>query len=342
MFVHVDPVHGSAGTLPAVYDQAALFGKVQAFGPGALAQFPNGASQTQNGADIGVGYENDNWRFDLGTTPLGFLVQDVVGGVKYDGKLGDVGFKVDVSRRPVTSSLLSYAGARDPVTGEVWGGVRSNGIDLGLSRYEQDWDAAVTVGFHRLTGRKVPGNNEFSARLSTDHELIHRDDVEVSLGATLTQWNYVRELSHYTFGQGGYYSPQSYTSLGLPLEWTGRIGRWSYRLKGSVSYAWSRSNDSPFYPGDQALQAMATGSPLPSGYSRPVYGGGSSSGIGYAAQGALEYQINRDYFIGGAFDLDRSAYYSPNFFTLYLRRNLFPWTQPVPYPPRSPKPYSQY
>lgn len=342
MFVHVDPVHGSAGTLPAVYDQAALFGKVQAFGPGALAQFPNGASQSQNGADIGVGYENDNWRFDLGTTPLGFLVQDVVGGVKYDGKLGDVGFKVDVSRRPVTSSLLSYAGQRDPVTGQVWGGVRSNGADIGFSRYEHDWDASANIGFHRLTGRNVPGNNYFAARLSADRNLINRDDMQVSVGATATQWNYGKDLSHYTFGQGGYYSPQSYTSFGVPLEWTGRVGRLSYRLKGSASYSWSHSNDSPFYPGSPVLQAQALGSPLPSGYSSPVYGGGSSTGIGYTAQGSLEYQLNSDYFVGGAFDIDRSAYYSPNFFTLYVRRVFYPWTQPVPYPPRPPKPYSQY
>ena len=342
LFVHVDPVQASAGRLPAVYDQAALYGKVQAFGPASLAQFPNGASQSQSGADLGVGYQTDDWRFDIGTTPVGFLVQDIVGGVKHDGKFGDVGYSVDVSRRPVTSSLLSYAGARDPVTGEIWGGVRSLGADFGLSRYEHDWDASATAGLHRLSGRNVPGNNYFALRVAGDWNFINRDDLQFSLGLAATHWNYGKDLSHYTFGQGGYYSPQSYTSFGLPAEWTGRLGRLAYQLKGSVSYSWSRNDDSPFYPNDPALQAMALVSPLPSGYSAPVYSGGSGSGIGYALKGALEYQINPDYFVGGAFDLDRSAYYAPNFFTLYLRRVFDPWSKPVPYPPRPPKPYSQY
>jgi predicted Zn-dependent protease len=342
LFAHLDPVHVGAGTLPADYDKAALFGKVQALGPGSLAQFPNGARQSQSGADFGFGYQTDDWRFDLGTTPVGFLVQDVVGGIKHDGKLGKVDYTLDVSRRPVTSSLLSYAGARDPVTGEVWGGVRSNGAELRLARYEHDWAASATAGFHRLTGRNVPGNNYASLRLAGGWNFISRDDLQLSLGLAATHWSYGKDLSHYTFGQGGYYSPQSYTSFGVPAEWSGRIARWSYQLKGSVSYSRSRSDDSPFYPNDPNLQAMALGSPLPSGYSRPVYGGGSGSGIGYTLKGALEYQINPDYFVGGEFDLDRSAYYAPNFFTLYVRRMFDPWNKPVPYPPRPPKPYSQY
>ena len=342
LFVHLDPVKVDAGTLPSNYDQAGLFGKVQAFGPASLAQFPNGASQSQHGVDLGVGYQTDDWRFDLGTTPVGFLVQDVVGGIRNSGKLGELSYSVDVSRRPVTSSLLSYAGARDPVTGEVWGGVRSSGAELRLARYEHDWDASATGGFHRLTGKNVPGNNYASLRIAADRYLINADDLQISLGLAATHWRYGQDLSHYTFGQGGYYSPQSYTSLGLPAEWSGRIGRFAYQLKGSVSYSWSRSDDSNFYPGDSALQTMAQGSPLPSFYGAPVYGGSSGSGIGYTLKGALEYQINSDYFIGGAFDLDRSAYYAPNFFTLYLRRVFDPWNKPVPYPPQPPKPYSQY
>ena len=340
MFVHIDPAHISAGTLPTAFDQAALFGKVQALNAGAALS--DTVAQSQRGADLGVGYQSDNWRFDIGTTPIGFLVQDIVGGVKYDGKIGEVGYSVDVSRRPVTSSFLSYAGARDPITGQVWGGVRSNGADLNFSRYEHDWDASATVGFHQLRGRNVPSNNYFAARVSGGLNLINQDNVQVSAGLSATQWNYSKDLSHYTFGQGGYYSPQSYTSFGLPLEWTGRVGRWSYQLKGSVSYSWSRSDDSPFYPNDPALQALAVGSPLPSGYSSAVYSGGSGSGVGYALKGAMEYQISSDYFIGTNIDLDRSAYYAPNFFNLYFRRVFTPWTQAVPYPPRPPKPYSQY
>ncbi|MFM7969631.1 cellulose synthase subunit BcsC-related outer membrane protein [Aeromonas sp. A-5] len=55
------------------------------------------------------------------------------------------GGECTLSRRPVNSSLLSYAGASDPGTGISWGGVRANGVRL---------DSAMTWGGSRLLGQR--------------------------------------------------------------------------------------------------------------------------------------------------------------------------------------------
>ncbi|MGH8506314.1 MAG: cellulose synthase subunit BcsC-related outer membrane protein, partial [Stenotrophobium sp.] len=202
VFAKVDPVRISAGTLTPDHAQSTPFGTVQPK-PAVVTFTP--VNQLQTGADVALGYQTDDWRFDLGTTPLGFLVQDVVGGIKYSGSVDGVNLGFDLSRRPVTSSFLSYAGARDPLTSRVWGGVRSSGLDLSASTYQHDYDLFATLGYHRLTGRNVAGNNYFSLRTGGDWNLINSDDQQVSVGLVLTQWRYAENLSNYTFGQGGYY-----------------------------------------------------------------------------------------------------------------------------------------
>ena len=98
----------------------------------------------------------------------------------------------------------------------------------------------------------------------------------------------------------------------------------------------------PFYPTDAALQAQAAGSPLPRGYSAPVYRGGSGSGYGYSLRGVAEYQLANGLVIGARAGVDRSDFYEPNFFTVYFR-HLFGDRETLPYwPPRPPRPYSQF
>lgn len=367
-FVKVDPVRVSAGTLTLESVQSTPFGVIprlpNPFSSNVSSNYPSfvtpqliskvrsaSFNQLQNGTDLALGYETDDWRFDIGTTPLGFLVQDILGGIKYSGSVGGMNLGFDLSRRPITSSYLSYAGARDPITGRVWGGVRSSGLDLSTSTYQRDYDLFVTLGYHRLTGRNVLANNYFSLRSGGDWNIVNNDNQQVSVGLVLTQWRYSENLGNYTFGQGGYYSPQVYTSLGLPLEWTGRHGRLSWLLKGSVSRSYTRQKDMPYYPTDPELQAQIKGlviSYIDSGggshdYSpESQYTGGNSYGTGYSLKGALEYHLFDRYFIGTEYAMDRSAYYAPNHFVLYFRRMFWPWNEAVPYPPKPITPYSQY
>lgn len=335
--VHLDPVKVSAGSLDLadLYDLR-QYGKVLALAPAGLASAP---VQSAKGIAIAAGYENDDMRVDIGTTPLGFPVTDIVGGFKKYGSQGPFYYSLDLARRPVTSSLLSYAGARDPVSGEVWGGVRSTGAGLHGGYDRGRFSASADLGYYLLNGRNVLNNTEFELRGGMDWEFIQQPDMRLSLGLAFTNWRYAENLRYYSFGHGGYYSPQSYYSFAVPVRWTGRKGRWSYLLKGSVSASVSYEKDMPFYPTDAALQAQGVAN---SAFATPVYTGGKGNGTGFYLGGALEYQVASHLFAGGRLEIDRSAYYTPNFLTFYLRYLFDPYTDPVPYPPEPVKPYSRF
>lgn len=70
---------------------------------------------------------------DIGTTPMGFEVVDWTGGLAYSGDWNHIGWTLAASRRPISSSLLAFGGAKDPNTGITWGGVRATGVSLSAS-----------------------------------------------------------------------------------------------------------------------------------------------------------------------------------------------------------------
>lgn len=338
-FVKVDPVSVNAGSLQlASRYNLRQYGKVLARDPNIVVN-ANAPSQTARGTALAAGYEGNGMRADIGTTPLGFPVSDVVGGIKWSHYTETSGFSFDVSRRPVTSSLLSYAGARDPVTGEVWGGVRSNGASLHASRDNGRLNGFVDMSYYWLTGKNVLSNTEYALRTGFDWSFIREEDTRLTAGLALSDWHYQENLRYYTFGHGGYYSPQRYYSLALPFRLTGRKERWSYLLQGSMSASVSYEKDMPFYPTNAALQAQGVAN---TATMTPVYTGGNGHGNGWSFGGATEYQFSAQLFGGGRFSIDRSDYYTPNFAILYLRYLFDAHTGPVPYPPDPVKAYSRF
>lgn len=341
-FAIVDAVDAGAGTLPAEYNQAALYGSVQAAGPGALAAFPGGSPQSAQGVDIGLGWESERLRADLGTTPLGFTVENWVGGLRWSDRAAGFDYGFNLSRRPVIGSLISYAGAVDPASGRRWGGVVASGLSARLGRQHGRLYTSASLGGYRLTGHNVLDNDHLAVRLAGDWRLLDRPDLRLDGGLAFTYWTYAENLGEYSFGHGGYYSPQQYLSLSPTLEITGRSLRWSYRLRGSVAFSDTVIDAQAFYPNDPALQAQAGSSPLPAGFAAPVYGPGGGAGVGYALRGALEYQLAPRWYLGGTLDLDRSEFYTPNAYGAYLRYDFDGRPLRIPFPPRPPRPYASF
>ncbi|WP_169577427.1 cellulose biosynthesis protein BcsC [Sinimarinibacterium sp. CAU 1509] len=341
-FALADGVDLSAGTLPADYDAAGGFGTVYAAGPSAVNQFPAGYAVEDRGVAVGVGYRSDRLRIDIGSTPLGFEVEDVVGGAQLYFDVGRLDLALDVSRRPVTSSLLSYAGIVDPVSGETWGGVRSTGVGVRAGRYEADYSFSGSLEYRWLQGRNVLDNRYAGARLAADHRIVGGADWELSAGLTLNYWHYDENQRYYSFGHGGYYSPQRYVSVSLPLDLRGRADQLSYVLRGAVTYSSSREDAALVYPTDPALQAAAQAQPdAPGNFSAPVYRAGGGDGVGLSAQGAIEYGLTPEWFLGARAQIDRSDYYEPESFGVYVRREFTPRSQPER-PPRAPALYSDF
>ncbi|WP_404340691.1 cellulose synthase subunit BcsC-related outer membrane protein [Pseudoalteromonas mariniglutinosa] len=316
------------------------------YGQGALCIFDcplNSITPEQVGADIAFAWQNETWRFDLGTTPLGFLVEDITWGIDYNNSWGDFGYTLTLNKRPVTSSLLSYAGLEDVLTNEVWGGVRATSAKLNVSHdLGFDWGFWGAFDLQLLQGKNVRDNQRYGLMGGSYYRYIRNKNIELTLGTSLMHWTYQYNLSEETFGHGGYYSPQSYLGASLPITFDHRLGNnFVYRLRAGVSWSTTTTDDSEFFPNDPLLQAQALDRQTLTGVN-PVFVGDTTSGVSYNLAGSFEYRFTPHWFFGGMFTLDRADFYEPNYGQLYFRYNFKPVYTELSFPARPVIPYADY
>ncbi|SEI71075.1 cellulose synthase subunit BcsC-related outer membrane protein [Paraburkholderia diazotrophica] len=278
------------------------------------------ASQRATGVALGTGYVSDAWRVDIGTTPLGFPVHYLVGGIRYRFDAGPASFSASVSRRPQTGSVLAYAGMHDPVTGAVWGGVRRDGIDLHSAVDVGRVSVFADLGVAELTGRNVASNQEVTLRTGFITPVWQRATMRVNTGLIGNAWHYTDNLRFYSYGQGGYYSPQRYLSLGVPLEWEGRHDALTWDITATVGLSNAYEKDSPYYPNGLPSFYGPGFPPLASG-SNLVYGGSSTQGVSfsYGISAIAQYRVNAHLVAGVRVEIDHAHDYAPSAGMVYVR-----------------------
>jgi hypothetical protein len=218
---------------------------------GASSRFGTGTGalgeQRVAGTELRAAYEDRDVVADFGTSPIGFPVFSLLGGVRLRHAFGDVRVSVEGARRPVIDSMLSFAGVQDPATGRFWGGVVTEGGRMDLAYAPQFltvWGYASLdrlLGFHVAENRRIAGGAGFAFRVGAG-ELG-----EISAGATVTGMAFDRNLSLFTWGQGGYFSPQQFLHAGVPVGWKGgRRFRWE--VVAEPGYHWFRQDATAVFP----------------------------------------------------------------------------------------------
>jgi predicted Zn-dependent protease len=336
-FFHADSVKLDAGTLDDTADAFSWqsFGQFAAFPESAHGSFDTKAA----GVALGAGFEADNWRADLGTTPLGFPVKNLVGGLRVDIPNDYAGLTVNASRRPVTSGVLSYAGVRDPVSGELFGGVVRTGVNVRVSRDVGKASVFAQLGAGVFTGRNVEPNRAYTLRTGFRVPISSGRNWRLTTGLTGDYWHYAKNLDFYTYGQGGYDSPQRYLSAGVPLRLEGRSGGTSWGLQATFGLSQTYETSSEFFPlrPDLQLKAAQAGNDN-------VHPGGPGYGVSYSVQGIVEHGFTRHIIGGLSFSIDRSTghYHAPSAVMIYLRYVFNPGKGLIKLPPHEVQQYADY
>ena len=302
-------------------------------------------SQSARGTTLAAGWKNETWNIDFGRTPDTFKVPNWLGGVAYSNKIGSLGWTLTGSRRPLSNSILSYSGAKDPKTGVTWGGVTSNGLTLSLSHDEGGVDGVwASLGQHWLRGKNVENNHKNTAMAGYYYRLVERADERMRTGLTVMYWGYDKDLSEYTLGQGGYYSPQQYFSIGVPLNYAWRTPNWSVSLESSVGWSYAKTKANDLYPlsglSDKLLSVVDQEDFELTSLGKTS--GGSSNGIGIRLQGLAERRLTDNLVLGGGLLYQHSEGYAPSRAMLYLRYTFDAWQGNLPLPVEPLIPYADF
>ncbi|MDQ1081654.1 cellulose biosynthesis protein BcsC [Pseudoroseomonas cervicalis] len=284
----------------------------------ARALTPSGT--TASGLSLGLGYARDSFSADIGSTPLGFRKQNVLGGVEVAPALGNnLRLRVTAERRAITDTLLSWSGMRDPSSGTTWGGVVRNTGRGQLEYAVGDTSFYLGGGYSTLEGDGVADNTRIEAYGGVSHALYRRADSELVTGLDLLYQSYDKNLRYFTLGHGGYFSPQSFVAASVPLDYRARSGDFSYRIGASVGIASFREDRSAVFPDDAARQAQQEAlAASNSGYTA-FYAGQSQTVVTAGLRADLEYAVTPSLRLGAALRYDRSADWNEARGLLYAR-----------------------
>ena len=314
---------GSAGQSPLAF-QDTLYAMV-ANAAGARRM----SAQDASGVGVSVGYQRGGFAVDVGSSPLGFDETQVVGGVGYEGRAGDaLTFSAEASRRAVTDSVLSFAGVEDSRTGQRWGGVAATGAKIGGTLDNGVLGGYATASWHRLEGENVADNERQEVGVGVYVHALRSDDQSLTAGLNVSALQYDRNLSGFTYGHGGYFSPQRYVDVGFPVHWNGRNTRagLTWQVDASVGVQHFEERAADYFPDSPALQqaayeaaSMAALLGLVTEYVEPVYAGQTKTGVSYNLSAAAEWQLSSQLFLGGRMEFNNARDYRQFGTSLYLR-----------------------
>jgi Flp pilus assembly protein TadD len=275
------------------------------------------------GAALSVFYRSDNINADVGSTPLGFEQTNLSGGISGHIPLGGGSqLRGSIEQRPVTDSVLSYGGQIDPQTGVKSGSVIRDSGSFGGSVTFGAGGAYADGTYKSVRGNNVAANTGYEVNAGVYYRPIDSDGNRLQVGVNVNMQSYQKNLRFFSFGQGGYFSPQQFISMGLPISYTVDRTKWHWSLGFTVGMQSYTEDSSPIFPTLPYAQASmvdyAAGFPTISA----VYPGDTHTGVAIAALASGEYKILPTTVTGAELSVDTFGIYSEYKFRFYLRRTL--------------------
>lgn len=320
MVVGLDTVILNSGRLNTNSANARLFGQNSLTSPD---NYRTGRDTTE-GVALRAAWLGRNWRADIGSTPLGFATSNVVGGAEIVPRINEqLRMRLTMERRAVTDSMLSYAGQPNSVADARWGGVTRTG---GRIQFEwaptQRFGTYAGAGYSTFRGNNVQANNRVDAGIGAFYGVLREQNQQLTLGVDLRYFGFDKNLGGFTFGQGGYFSPQQNIIASIQAEYIARWGDWSLRTIGAVGYQNFRTASSPLFPTNAGMQAQLVASTNGDPTIPTTNAGSRSDGITGAIFGNLEYAATPNLRLGVAGRFEKVGDYQDTVGLFYLRWRL--------------------
>ena len=302
------------------------------FGQTYLSGSPDG-SQSDQGLAGAFAYQDDSWSADIGTAPQGFVFDnDILGGLAYQFDFDKFSLEPAIYRRPVTSSQLSFAGQCS--AGTCFGAVRRHGAALNFSADQGGADGLWgQLAVEAYRGRKVEDNTAFKAMGGWYHRLINAEHRDLRWGVSGMYWHFERDLSGYTLGQGGYYSPQQYFSLGPNTVFRQRREDFVFNVEAGLSLSYAKTEDSPRYPIAHLAAHLEDRDAIEEG--------DSSIGVSGRLRLLGLWRVTEHFQIGAHATYQHADGYTPLYAGLFFNYCFKPWLGDLPLAIEPPVPFTE-
>ncbi len=243
-----------------------------------------------------------------GYTPYGFLVSNWTARASWRPGAGPITFSFN--RDSVKDTQLSYSGLRDPGTitafnpGNIWGGVIADAGNIQYARGDLISGFYAGVGGQYITGYHVQENRRYDGSMGAYWRAFTMPEYgQLNIGANFFAMHYSNNLQAFTYGQGGYFSPQSYFLANVPITWTGHyLTKWHYTVLGSFGIQAFSENAEPLAPLDLGIETNT--------FLNAKLAALTSVGPNFDVRGQMAYAISEHWFVGGFAGANNSRNYT--------------------------------
>jgi tetratricopeptide (TPR) repeat protein len=161
---------------------------------------------------LNLSFSHQGWftpYLELGTTPIGGPVSVLpTGRLGFIQQVDSGNWGLSLYGKSNTESILSYAGIRDPYGGGSWGRVVESGIEAsGYQDLGSNWGFTGDGTLGVLTGDQVQTNEHAALSAGVGKDLRLDGFQYFVIGPSFYGEHFEHNLSGFTIGQGGYFSP---------------------------------------------------------------------------------------------------------------------------------------
>ncbi|WP_421132461.1 cellulose synthase subunit BcsC-related outer membrane protein [Alteromonas sp. A079] len=148
----------------------------------------------------------------------------------------------NVFRQPKQDSLLSNTGTFNAERTAPWGYAIEDGVSMLVAHNIKPlWTIAATASASQINGEFIKDNSQLSLRIDMNKDIAEAISPQLDywrVGPFLSYTTYADNLSGFTYGQGGYFSPEQFVSVGMYTELlTLEAKQWQVKLAGSLGYS---------------------------------------------------------------------------------------------------------
>jgi tetratricopeptide (TPR) repeat protein len=207
--------------------------------------------------------------------------------------------------QPVRDSLLSYTGIVDPYSGKHWGRVRRTGLRFSLyAGLNERWGLFGQASGAELRGEKVEVNHYVGVSGSIARTFVPTGFAYMAVGPRFAFDHYRKDLSQFTLGQGGYFSPSQLFQVGLGANFLTAEAR-RFVLSGDLSAGFQthQQSSSPFFPHN------------PDGRR---YAASTNRGLVFSTELKTVLRLSDHWYIGAGFAARKTADYDDKSFMVSL------------------------
>lgn len=277
----------------------------------------------QNASGIGgeVQLAMSNFAVSAGYSPYGFLVSNFIGRLNWRPANGP--FTFTLTRDSVMDSQLSYAGLRDPGSagpgfgGNIWGGVIGTGGEAQFGKGDANSGFYISAGGQYIDGVHVQTNTRVDGDAGAYWMVKDVPDTgHLTLGVNFFGMHYTHNSDYFTYGQGGYFSPQSYFLANVPLSFQGRYGyNVHYSVVAAAGVQAFQEDSVPYFPLDPALETANN---------NPYYSAQTVVSGNYDLHSEISYHLNDHWVAGGFLSMNNTRSYNDQVVGFFLRFTLRP------------------